>query len=239
MPPVWHYDYTFLNYLDSEYRLFFEMAEKVNCRLEAAQGPNRNAELRQFFTAATKHLEPNNATRIINELLAHMAIESASVEIFIQILREDFDLLHDRDKVLFLVQQNPWIFSYIADRFNDDKEIVKSAVEQRGDILRYASNRLKNDLDVVLSAARNDPSSFHLAGPLVKNDEALLRRLIEEKPCSYVFVSLATKSLKNDKDFVLPLLSRDAFIYEFLSGRLKSDPDIQAAIRNQDDGFRK
>ncbi|WP_257252964.1 DUF4116 domain-containing protein, partial [Endozoicomonas sp. SESOKO3] len=239
MPQEFHYDYTFLDYLDGKYKLFFEMAEKAYYQLMRARIPDRDAELRQILTAMTKHLQPNVAARITNELLAHMAIETGFLEVFIPILREEFDLDHDRERVLFLVQQNPRIFSYIADRFNDDKEIVKSAVEQQGNLLSYASNRLKNDLDVVLSAIRNYSPALSLAGPMVKNDEALLKRLIEENPYAHYFVSLATESLKNDKDFVLPLLSRDAFIYEFLSDRLKSDPDIQAAIRNQDDGFRK
>lgn len=44
----------------------------------------------------------------------------------------------------------------------------------------------------------------------------------------------ATDSLKNDKDFVLSLLSRDALIYKYIGDRLKSDPDIQAAAGIKD-----
>ena len=47
-------------------------------------------------------------------------------------------------------------------------------------------------------------------------------------------MSFATKSLKDDKDFVLSLLSRGAMIYNKLSDRLKSDPEIQTIARNID-----
>ncbi|USE38416.1 DUF4116 domain-containing protein [Endozoicomonas sp. SCSIO W0465] len=258
MPPEWHYDYTFFDYLDSEYRLLFEMASKANDWLAKYGGPNANAELRRLFSAATSHLEPDDAARIIKELCVHMAIERVSGYLFTQLLREDFDLDHDRDLVLFLVQKNPMIFMYISEEFKDDIEIAKSALGQNGILLDHASNRLKNDkslvmlavnnagnalgyassdlkndYDVVLSATRNIVYAFDCAGPLVKNNEALLRIIIKENPKAMLF---ATESLKNDKVFVLPLLSRNASIYQYLSEQLKSDPDIQAVAWRKEVG---
>lgn len=259
MPSDWHYDYTFLDYLDREYRLFYDIAERAYFWFETAKDLRKISELRQIFTDATKHLAPDDAERIIKELLVHIAIESPRTDIFIQLLREYSDLDHDRDLVLFLVHQNPWIFGDIADRFKDDIEIAKTAVNQRGLSLGYASNRLKNDkslvmlavnngadaLDdastelkndpgVVLSATRNSVNAFCFAGPEAKSNEALLRIIIEENPSTMFY---ATETLKNDKDFVLPLLSRRASIYKYLSDSLKSDPEIQTIARNKDDEF--
>ncbi|WP_448216842.1 PEP/pyruvate-binding domain-containing protein [Endozoicomonas sp. 2B-B] len=102
-----NHEYTFLSYLDSECRLLFEMANKAYHCIETTEEPNTNSELRQMFTAATKHLEPNDAARAIKELLLRMAIVSDSPlqDACIELLREDFDLDHNRDLLLSLVQQ--------------------------------------------------------------------------------------------------------------------------------------
>ena len=234
--PPWHYDYTFLGYLDSEYRFFYETAEKAHHVVITTEEPDRKAELRQILSAATEQLEPDEARRVIKELLAHMAIESLSQQVFLELLREDFDLDHDRDLVLFLVRQDPMIFQDFADSFNDDIEIATSAIAQRGELLRHASNRLKNDPDLILLAHRSCFYAFIYAGPIAKHNEALLRKIIQENPLGMMF---ATESLKNDKDFVLPLLSQKPRIYQYLSERLKSDPDIQAAIGNKDVGLKQ
>ena len=248
---LWHCDYTFLDYLDKEYKLIFEITRKVNSWVSTTEYPNNNTEqLRQIFRAATKDLEPYEAARIVKELLVHMVIETRSAKIFIQLLRKDFDLDHDRDLVLFLSRQNPLIFTHISDEHRDDIEIAKSAIKQigmfledasdrlrndkslvmlavdnRGEALCHASEELKDDPDVVLAASRRNFSAFAEAGPTAKNDEGLLRKIIEQNPDAMYF---AAESLKNDKDFVLPLLSRKPEIYEDLGDRLKSDPDIQA-----------
>ncbi|WP_422408987.1 MULTISPECIES: DUF4116 domain-containing protein [unclassified Endozoicomonas] len=256
MPTEWHYDYTFFDYLDSEYRLFFELAKRARHQTNTSKAPNRNTELREILSSATKHLEPDDAARIIKELLAHMAIGSISTLTYIELLREDFNLDDDRAQVRFLVRHNPRVFEYIADRFKNDIEIAESAIKKQGDLLEYASNHLKNnkslvtiavnncgraieyastdlknDPAVVLSATRNYAFAFYYAGQTVKNNEALSRKIIKEKPEAMYF---ATESLKNDKDFVLPLLSRYPCIYEDLSDKLKSDPDIQAAAQRME-----
>ena len=72
-----------------------------------------------------------------------------------------------------------------------------------------------------------------MAGSATRSNEALLRTIIEEQPSAMLF---ATESLKNDKGFVLPLLLRDphyAYAYRHIGDKLKSDPDIQAAVRNK------
>ena len=218
--PAWHCNNAFLDYLELEYRLFYEMASKARQLLETTEGQKRIAELRLMLTAATKNLEPDDAARITGELLAHMVIEGSWQCIFIQILREDFDLEHNRD---------------LAGRFNDDIEIVKTVLAQRGDLLACVSNRLRNDPDLVLLANRNYFYAFKYAGSMAKNNEALLRKVIEENPLAMIF---ATESLKNDKDFVLPLLLGSPGIYTSLSKRLKSDPDIQAVAKNKKNWLR-
>ncbi|WOG25542.1 DUF4116 domain-containing protein [Endozoicomonas sp. 8E] len=256
MPDSWNYDYTFFDYLESEHRLFFKMAKKARQQRMRTNAVNRNTELREILTAETRHLKPDDAARIIKELLAHMAIGSISTATFIELLREDFNLDDDRAQVRFLVRHNPRVFKYIADRFKNDIEIAESAIEQQGDLLEYASNHLKNnkslvtiavnncgraieyastdlkdDPAVVLSATRNYVFAFYHAGQTVKSNEALLRKIIEEQPEAMFF---ATESLKNDKDFVLPLLSRYPRIYEGLGDKLKSDSDIQAAAQRME-----
>ena len=248
-------DYTFLDYLDSKYKLLMEITEKAYCRYCNTSVWYRIKELREIFTDATKHLEPDDAARIIKEILIHLAVESKQ-QYFILLLNEDFDLEHDRDLMMFLVHQNPEIFIDAPDRFKDDIEIVKLAIEKQSCLFKYVSNRLKkdkslamlavshyghaleyastdlqNDPDVVLLAARNDYSVLRNAGSTIKNNEALLRIIIEETPKAMKF---ATDSLKNDKDFVLPLLSRDARIYKYIGDRLKSDPDIQVSAGIKD-----
>ncbi|WP_422491189.1 DUF4116 domain-containing protein [Endozoicomonas sp. ALE010] len=202
-------DYAFVDYLDDEYRFFHEIAKEAYGILNAFRAPYRSSGLRQIFTDASELLKPDDAAKIIKELLAHMAIEAFFPKVSIQLLREDYNLDHDRDLVLFLVEQNPKLFSYISDEFRDDIEIAKSAIGQQWLLLKYASDRLKEDKSLVILAIKSDGRA----------------------------IKYASTDIKNDKDFVLPLLSRDARIYKYLSDRLKSDPDIQAAARNKDTGF--
>ena len=213
------YDYTFLDYLDSEYKLFFAMAKKADDWLTSKRKNNvdpNTEELRQIYIDATKDLEPDEAARITKELLIHTAISCIWCDIFIQLLREDFGLDHDRDLVLFLTHQKPAVYTSrsVADKFKDDIEIAKSAIELRGDFLKYASNRLKNDKslvllavnnfgaalqyastelkndpDVVLSATKNYADAFCHAGPIAKNNQALLKAIIKEKPAARKFVA--------------------------------------------------
>ena len=250
----WYYDYRFLDYLDRDYKLIFNVAERTESSFKIAKYQHETSELRQIFTDATRDLAPDDATRIIKEILIHFAIEFERNDAFVQLLREYPDLDHDRKLVLFLVRQNPRIFGYIAEIFQDDIEIAKTAIEQRGTSLEYASDRLKNDKplvllavnsdgyaleyastdlkndpDVVLSAARNNFNTFYYASPALKNNEALLRKIIEENPSAMRF---ATESIKDDRDFALLLLSRGAIIYSRLSDRLKSDPEIQRIAEN-------
>ena len=253
-----NYDYTFLDYLNRKYKIFMEIAKKAQYWTWEIVDPDEIAELRQIFSDATKHLEPDDAARIIKEMLIHMAVESRNVKFYIQILNEEFDLEHDRKLILFLVHQNPLIFPCLSDRFKDDIEIAKLAMAQNGSLLKHASSRLKNDkslvtlavsnfgqaleevstnlkndTDVVLAAARNNLYTLNMAGSTIKNNEALLRTIIQEQPSAMLF---ATESLKNDKGLVLPLLLRDphyAYAYRHIGDKLKSDPDIQASIRNK------
>ena len=250
----WYYDYRFLDYLDRDYKLIFNVAERTESSFKIAKSQHKTSELRQIFTDATRDLAPDDAARIRKEILIHFAIEFNKNDAFVQLLREYPDLDHDRNLVLFLVRQNPRIFGYIAEIFQDDIEIAKTAIEQCGSSLKHASDRLKNDKslvmlavnnygyaleyastdlkndpDVVLSAARNRVFSFDYASPALKNNEALLRKIIDENPSAMRF---ATESIKDDRDFALLLLSRGAIIYSRLSDRLKSDPEIQTIVRD-------
>ena len=209
-----YFDYTFLDYLDIEYKIIYVMAKKVDDWLSSKKKNRANPtieELRQIFTDATKDLEPDHAARIIKELLIHMAIAIDQSDIFLKLLREDFDLDNDRDLVLFLTHQKPAVYTSrsVADKFKDDIELAKSAIELRGDFLKYASNRLKNDKslvllavknfgtalkyastelkndpEVVLSATKNYEYAFCHAGPIAKNNQALLKAIINEKPAA-------------------------------------------------------
>ncbi|WP_422133553.1 DUF4116 domain-containing protein [Endozoicomonas sp. ALD040] len=253
-----HKNYAFVDYLDDEYKLLHELAKNTHETLEAFQGSCRSSELRQMLANASKRLKPDDAERIIKELLTHMVIEDFHPELTFTLLREDFDLDHDKDLVLFLIEQNPTLFRYVSDAFRDDFEIAKSAIGSRGRLLEYASDHLKkhkplvmlaisdpgcvaleyastdlkNTPDVVVAATRHSFHSIKYAGQTVKNNESLLRVLIAENPMVLIY---ATESLKNDKDFVLPVLLgntrtyENADIYKYLSDRLKSDPDIMAA----------
>ncbi|WP_422133554.1 DUF4116 domain-containing protein [Endozoicomonas sp. ALD040] len=251
-------NYAFVDYLDDECKLLHEVAKKTHETLEAFRAWYRSSELRQMLADASKQLKPDDAARITKELLTHMVIEDFHPELTFTLLREDFNLDHDKDLVLFLIEQNPMLFRFVSDAFRDDFDIANSAIRSRGRLLKYASDRfkkdkslvmhaisdpggisleyastdLKNDPEVVMAATRYNYHSFQYAGQTVKNNESLLRVLIAENPLVLIY---ATESLKNDKDFVLPVLSGNTHIYEnvhiykYLSDRLKSDPDIMAA----------
>ncbi|WP_422137860.1 DUF4116 domain-containing protein [Endozoicomonas sp. ALC020] len=254
-------DVSLLDFLESEYRLFYEMGKGIGAWFQRTKDLNNHSELRQIITTATSHLEPKAAQGIIKELLFCMASLDdwrRIDDVAIKLLREDFDLDKDRGLVLLLVKQNPKIFASLDDKLKDDVDIAKTAIEQNpyflkyasdrlrndrtlvkiavkkdGDAIRYASSKLKNDHEVVLLATKKNAYALFHAGKTAINDEALLRIIIKEQPMAIVF---SNKSIKNDKKLILPLLSREPDIYKYLSNRLKSDPDILAAAGQRSQG---
>ncbi|WP_422133560.1 DUF4116 domain-containing protein [Endozoicomonas sp. ALD040] len=243
-----------LDYLESEYRLFYEMAKEVQDWLQTTEDSNNHTELRQVMTTATSHLEPKAAPGIIKELLFCMASLDdwrRIRDVAIKLLREDFDLDKDRGLVLLLVKQNPKIFASLDDKLKDDVDIAKTAIEQNpyflqyasdrlrndrtlvkiavkkdGHAIKYASSKLRNDHEVVLLAVKKIASPLLDAGEKARNDKALLRIIIKEQPLAFACID---DSLKNDKKFILRLLSQQPCIYKYFSNSLKSDPDILAA----------
>ncbi|WOG25541.1 DUF4116 domain-containing protein [Endozoicomonas sp. 8E] len=249
-------DVSLLDYLESEYRLFYKIAKEISAWFQTTEDRNNLSELRQIVTTSTSHLEPDAAKGIIKELLFRMASarkwKRQHTDVVIKLLREDFDLDKDSDLVHLLVKQNPKVFEFIDDRLKDDVDIAKSAIEQNAGLLefasdrlrndrtlvkiainndyeaiRYASSELKNDHQMVLLAVKKNLFAFDHVGKKARNDEALLRIIIKENPKAIKF--FPAKSLKDDKEFILPLLSREPGICGYLSDRLRSDPDILAA----------
>ena len=86
-----------------------------------------------------------------------------------------------------------------VDTLKDDKDLVIASVQQDGGALKFASERLRGDKDVVMAAISSRP----------------------RKGWAY-----ATVVLKNNRDFVLDLVSRDGSFLELVSDDFKADRSV-------------
>ena len=219
-------DYTFLDYLDSKYKLIMEISRKAYCPYCDTPVLHRIKELREIFTDATKHLEPDDAARIIKEVLIHLAVESKQ-PYFIRLLNEDFDLEHDRDLAVFLIHQNPEMFIYAPDRFKDDTEIVKLVMEKRIDLFQYVSNRLKKDKSLVMLAVSNTGYALRYASDDLKNDKSLVMFAVSHY--GYALGSAST-DLQNDPEVVLLAAKNDYSVLRNVGSTIKNNEALLRII---------
>jgi hypothetical protein len=135
------------------------------------------------------------------------------------------------DLMLNLAKRNPYIFSYASDRIKNDENIVLSILDQNPLFLRYVNIRFRDDTDLILKLVEKNKEYFDNASDRIKNDKDIIYYLIIDKNID-IFKYLSN-TLKDNSEFVTPLLEKRGYLFELVSKRLKDDENIALiAIKN-------
>lgn len=131
----------------------------------------------------------------------------------------------DKDIALMAVSKGCYNYSRLNDELKEDKEIIKVALEANGiepsfDDSAHWSNIENYVIRYIPSAIMND-KSFCLE--IINDTEKRFR-------ASERFLHFTTDRIKDDKDFILELVRKKPSILNYVSERLRNDPDVLALI---------
>ena len=146
------------------------------------------------------------------------------------------DLQNDRSFVLEAVRlaRKATILEVVAERFQNDREVVLAAVQSKGRELEYASERLQNDREVVLDAIDEDPMAFSFASSALQNDREIVMRVISDDRLhpyygsEYEVLAHVSEELRNDREVVLAAVRRNGFELDNASEELKDNDEVVA-----------
>jgi hypothetical protein len=157
-------------------------------------------------------------------------------EVVLSVVRKDglalqyvsFPLNEDKDVVFAAVNQNSLALRHASSRFYSDKEIMLSAVNQDWRALIHVSDALKVDRDIVLAGVRKNAEMVHF----------LLRA--RQNSClgfpTHLFFGDPLLRLKNDRAFMLELVSLNGLALQYASKRLRGDLEVVQAAIGQNEG---
>lgn len=110
---------------------------------------------------------------------------------------------NDRELLKTALRARPFEFRYCETDVKDDEEIAKLAISlsSYNECYQPISDRLKNDRDLAIFAAKKEGHNcnFRYFLPKFKDDEEIARIAIATKPSSFAYVS---DRLRNNEEFV-------------------------------------
>ncbi|EFC48800.1 predicted protein [Naegleria gruberi] len=137
------------------------------------------------------------------------------------------ELKDDKSFVLELLEQKQTIFIYVSDGLKSDKDIVKKSVKKCGYLFEYAADELKSDKEFVLELLEQKCNIFSYISERLKeclnSNKEIIREIVKVECSNFKY---ACDELKDDKPFVLELLSQKHEILEYVSNRLQSDKEV-------------
>ena len=136
----------------------------------------------------------------------------------------------------------------VSAKLRDDKEIVLLAIDRGSPYYRipfkYASTRLRDDEEVVLRAMLrftidndNEEHTFKYVSDRIKNNKKIILKILSKMKmmknsfyCSVLYEKLS-KTLQNDKEIALAVVSIVKSAIKLIPPSLQNDPDIIKASK--------
>ena len=147
------------------------------------------------------------------------------------------DLLDNRDFILGLVAKFNYGINleYLSSNLRKDREVVLAAVTNSGHNLEYASEELRDDNEIVHLAIKNSGYEvFKYASDRLKNDKPFILKILTYFSYSLYFVS---ETLCDDREVVLTAVKHNGDVFDAASERLRNDREIAlTAIGKAEDG---
>ncbi len=119
--------------------------------------------------------------------------------------------IHNKKDMLELLKKGASL-KLASDKLRDDKELVLTAISISAKNIEYASKRLKNNKEIMLIVFKKDPDQIKYSTLQFKN---------------------ATQQLRNNKQFILKLVSIDGDTLDYASKHLKKDRQVVLAAIKQ------
>lgn len=132
----------------------------------------------------------------------------------------------DREIVMTAINGSAYALEYADISLRQDREIVlKIANSYDSRAIMFAVDDLKKDRELVLQAIKSDPSAFDFIDSSLKRDKHILSEVLSSIFLSDAIMYVDNK-LKNDREFVRNVLSRNGNFYEYISPELKKDREL-------------
>lgn len=136
------------------------------------------------------------STRLKNDRKIVLAAIRQNADSFIYASNE----LKDDEKIVRIMSKTRTtgsILNHVGERWNDDKEIVKSMIEMNSYNFVYASARLKNDKEILQLALKKNALLLSYASEEIKDDEEIIRFAIQYNSRAF---NLASRRIQNMDD---------------------------------------
>ncbi|KAG2378594.1 hypothetical protein C9374_008233 [Naegleria lovaniensis] len=147
-------------------------------------------------------------------------------------------LCHDREVVICALKNEGNALQFVSKELTNDRELVLTAVLQNGNSLRYAREEFKNDREIILTALRKPTNILGIIENIsedMRNDrEIMWDAAIKSNGSALPF---ASDQLKQDRQFVLNLVERDASFLKYLPQEWRDDREIILTAVKQDGSF--
>ena len=127
--------------------------------------------------------------------------------------------------VLIVVANCGYALSQVHHSLRDDTEVVSAAVNNDVRAFRFASDRVKKNRSLVLLAAKNGCSIEDIPKDFLSDKDVILATMGEEGSYCLTF-SYADDSLKNDRSFVLNVVSQLRGIFHDVPEIWRSDKEV-------------
>ena len=166
------------------------------------------------------------------------------------------ELKSDRDIVLASVQKNGWVIKEIDKKFQEDWDIAMAAVVQNGLCMEEVPAKLLVNKDFIVEVlTKQNHHVFDFVSDKSKDDKEFVTKALAIKPWIYQFISqrlkedkeiidlvvkidkyvsileYGPKSLSENKEFVLSIVSESPSQLQYASVKLRADPDVIDATR--------
>ena len=134
----------------------------------------------------------------------------------------------EKKKLKELLEQEPWVYEFLAWEYKEDKELAIAAVNN-GDVFELLPEELQEDKDVLIAALEYDDALLEQLDESVLEDMDIVRAAIAVFP--YNYESLPEDMQKN-REVALECVKVRGDVLECLCEELRQDEEImEEAIR--------
>ena len=152
--------------------------------------------------------------------------------------QDERDAIHK--SILYNIETNRIGLHEVEDRWQDNTIIVHAAVKRDGLALEFATPRLRNHFNIVDDAFKQNPEALRYASDAITTQlvdytpkhlkyasDTFQKAYIQE---TWVAIQDASDKIKDDLDFIKPLILQHWAAFPFVSERLKDDFDFVKEI---------
>jgi len=163
------------------------------------------------------------------------------------------ELKDNKEFILKLIKENPWLLARLNDTLRHDKDILKAALNAFGgkqvfqdfekneslifealtskrtvQVLQYANDSLCHNPKLILMAVTANGWALQYASAELRNDPAIVLAAIKSVPWAYVY---ASQELKQRRDFQEKAVETNGLTLPYMCEELKNNKEIVAKAK--------